>query len=415
MEPKRSTLEVMLLTHYFPPEVGAPQARLFELATRAASSGVEITVVTGFPNYPTGAIPEQYRGRFRSEERLDGLRVIRTWVYATPNRGFVRRLLNHLSFAASSLLALRKVGRVDVIFVESPPLFIGFAALVYRWLKRAPYVLNISDIWPQSAVELGALRNRFAIRVAEMFEMHLYRKAAFVSVVTPGMVERLAVRGVPRSKLFLLTNGVDTATYKPVTADPALRQKFGLDDHKVFLYAGTHGMAQGLETVLEAAKSTADPDVLYVLAGEGAEKEDLMKRAKAEGIGNVRFLPNQPKSMMPALLNLAYASIIPLKRLDLFKSALPSKMFESMATERPIVAALWGEASELVEAAGCGIVVEPENPAALREVVEKLAAEPELAHRLGENGRSYVIAHFDRKTIAARFVDLLREAARPTS
>lgn len=415
MEPKPATLKVMLLTHYFPPEVGAPQARLFELATRAASRGMDITIVTGFPNYPTGVIPEPYRGRRRMEEQIDGVRVIRTWVYATPNKGFVRRLLNHLSLAASSLLAARKVGRVDVMFVESPPLFIGFAALAYRWLKRSPYVLNVSDIWPQSAVELGALRNRFAIRIAEWFEMHLYRKAAFVSVVTPGMVERLAARGVPRSKLFLLTNGVDTATYKPEPADPQLRQKLGLDDHKVFLYAGTHGMAQGLGVVLEAAKMTADPDVLYVLAGEGGEKDALVQQARSDGVANVRFLPNQPKSVMPALLNLAYASVIPLKRLDLFKSALPSKMFESMATGRPIVAALWGEASQLVDAAACGIVVEPEDPAALRAAVEKLAAEPELARRLGDNGRKYVVAHFDREVIAARFVDLLREAARPRS
>lgn len=404
-------MRIVLLTHYFPPEVGAPQARLYELASRAAAAGHGVTVVTGFPNYPTGVVPPAYRGRFRMEEMMDGVRVVRTAVYATPNRGFVRRILNHLSFAASSLAAVREVGPADVLFVESPPLFTGLAVLAYRHLKRAPYVFNVSDIWPESAVQLGALRSRWAVRLAEMLELHLYHKAARVSVVTPGMMERLASRGVPRGKLFLLTNGVDTAVYRPMPPNVELARRLGIEGKKVFLYAGTHGMAQGLEVVLEAARRTRGADILYVLAGEGAEKESLMKQAAAAAITNVRFVANQPKSVMPDLLNLSYATIVPLKRLDLFKSALPSKMFESMASAKPIVASVWGEAADLVERARCGIVVAPEDPAALHAAVEKLAADPGLARELGENGRRYVAEHFDRTVIAERFVTLLREAA----
>jgi glycosyltransferase involved in cell wall biosynthesis len=412
MQPSPPSLRIVLLTHYFPPEVGAPQARLFELAERAAAAGHTVTAVTGFPNYPTGVIPAEYRGRFLIEETIDGIRVIRTWVYATPNRGFVRRILNHLSFATSSLTALRKVGRVDVIFIESPPLFTGLAALAYSRFKRAPFIFNVSDIWPQSAVELGALRSRFAIGLAEMFERHLYRRATRISVVTPGMLERLAARGIPRAKLFLLTNGVDTSVFHPAPPNSELARTLGLDERKIFLYAGTHGMAQGLDTVLEAAKLTKNPEVLYVLAGEGADKEALAKKVQAEGIANVRLLPNQPKSVMPDLLNLAYATIVPLKRLDLFKSALPSKMFESMATARPIVASLWGEAAELIETARCGLVAAPEDASALRQAVEKLAEDASLARTLGENGRRYVAEHFDRAVIAARFIELLSETAR---
>jgi colanic acid biosynthesis glycosyl transferase WcaI len=412
MQSSGSGLRIVILTHYFPPEVGAPQARLYELARRAASAGHTVTVVTGLPNYPTGVIPAGYRGRFRMEEQMDGIRVLRTWVYATPNRGFARRILNHLSFAFSSLTAIRMLGRADVFFVESPPLLTGLAGLAYRRLKRAPYVFNVSDIWPQSAVELGALRNRFAVRLAEMLEMHLYRKAVRVSVVTPGMVERLAIRGVPPGKLFLLTNGVDTSVFRPAAPNMELARSLGLDERKVFLYAGTHGMAQGLGTVLDAAKLTSNAEVLYVLAGEGAEREALVRRAQSEGIANVKFLPNQPKQVMPDLLNLAYATIIPLKRLDLFKAALPSKMFESMATAKPIVASMWGEAADLIEAAGCGFVVPPEDPAALRDAVVRLAADPAIARSLGEKGRQYVQAHFDRDVIAARFIELLWDAAR---
>lgn len=404
-------LRIVILTHYFPPEVGAPQARLYELATRAAVAGHEITVVTGMPNYPTGVIPPKYRGRFRMVETVEGIRVIRTWVFATPNRGFVRRLMNHGSFAVSSLSATRMLGHVDVFFVESPPLFVGFAALALRRLKRAPYVFNVSDIWPQSAVELGALRNPVVIRAAEWLEMHLYRKAARISVVTPGMISRLARRGVPEGKLFLLTNGVDTTMYRPAPPDPDLAQRLGLDGRKVFLYAGTHGMAQGLDVVLTAARQTPDPDVLYVLAGDGAEKDALVARARKENIANVRFLPNQPRDAMPGLLNLAYATIVPLKKLDLFKSALPSKMFESMATAKPIVASVEGEAARLVESADAGVVVPPEDPSALSQEVQRLASDPALARRLGEQGRAYVSKHFDREAIARRFIELLREAA----
>ena len=406
-------LRVVFLTHYFPPEIGAAPARLFELAQRLADGGDSVTVVTGFPNYPSGVIAQGYRGRRFMEEPMDRVRVLRTWVYATPARGFFKRIVNQLSFAVSSLLGIRKVGPTDVIFVQSPPLPTGLAALIYTRIKRAPFILNISDLYPQSAVELGMLRNRAAIRLAEMFELHLYRRAARVAVPTPGMLERLVARGVPRDKVFLLTNGVDTVTFQPAAPDRELARGLGLDGHKVFIYAGVHGLAQGLDVILEAAKLTHDPEILFVLAGEGGDKEALVAKAAAQGISNVRFLPNQPKSSMPALLNLAYASIVPLKRLDLFKSALPSKMFESMAVGHPIVAAMWGEGADLVEAARCGLVAEPEDPQSLSQAVAALAADPSLARRLGAQGREYVVKHFDRKDIADRLAKLLQEVARP--
>lgn len=415
MPPTNSGLRVTFLTHYFPPEVGAPQARLYELAMRLIEAGHRVTVVTGFPNYPTGVIPPAYRGKRFMVEQMDGMRVLRTWVFATQNRGFFKRILNHLSFCFSSLTALPRLGRTDVIFVESPPLLIGLATLVFSRVRRAPFIFNVSDIWPQSAVELGMLRNPLAIRLAEMFERHLYRRAARVTVPTPGMLEKLVARGIPRDKVFFLSNGVDTAIYQPQAPDRELARRLGLDGHKVFMYAGTHGLSQGLDVILEAAKLTKDPDILYVLAGEGADKDALVAKARSQGIDNVRFLPSQPKSLMPALLSLAYASIIPLKRLELFKSALPSKMFESMAVGQPIVMAVWGEAAGVIEAARCGVVVEPEDARSVHQAVEALVADPTLARRLGQQGRAYVMQHFDRKEIAARLAKLLQETARPRS
>jgi glycosyltransferase involved in cell wall biosynthesis len=407
-----SKLRVTFLTHYFPPEVGPAQTRLHELAKRLIAAGEAVTVVTGFPNYPAGEIFPGYRGKRFMEDSYDGIRVLRTWVFATRSRGFMGRLLNYFSFPIFSLLAVRRLGPTDIIYVQSPPLFTGLAALWFSRLKRAPFIFNVSDIWPQSAVELGMLRNRFAIRLAEMLEHRIYRRATRITVATPGILERLVARGVPRDKIFLLTNGVDTAAYNVTSPDRELAQRLGLDGHKVFMYAGLHGLAQGLDVILEAAKLTHNPDVLYVLVGDGADKAALVAKAEAEKIANVRFLPIQPTSSLPALLNLAYATVIPLRRLDLFKAALPSKLFDSMAAGRPIVAPLWGEAAALVEAAACGLVVEPEDARAVQEAVEKLAADPALAHKLGEQGRRYVVEHFNRDDIAKRLIKLLEETAR---
>jgi len=406
-------LRVTFLTHYFPPEVGPAQTRLHELAKRLIAAGETVTVVTGFPNYPAGEIFPGYRGKRLMEDSYDGIRVLRTWVFATRSRGFIGRLLNYFSFPVFSLLAVRKLGPTDIIYVQSPPLFTGLAALWFSRLKRARYIFNVSDIWPQSAVELGVLRNRVAIRLAEWLERHIYRRASRITVPTPGILERLVARGVPREKIFLLTNGVDTAAYNVTSPDRELAQRLGLNGHKVFMYAGLHGLAQGLDVILEAAKLTRNPDVLYVLVGDGADKAALVAKAQAEGISNVRFLPIQPTSTLPALLNLVYATVIPLRRLDLFKAALPSKLFDSMAAGRPIVAPLWGEAAALVEAAACGLVVEPEDARAVQEAVEKLAADPALAQKLGEQGRRYVVEHFNRDDIAKRLIKLLEETARP--
>ena len=408
-------LTVTFLTHYFPPEVGAPQARLSELAKRMVEQGVKVIVVTGMPNYPSGVVMEGYRDRWWMTEKINGATVLRTWVIPARNQGFFKRIVNHLSFTFSSLSAIERLGPVDVIFVESPPLLIGLSALIYSWASRAPFVFNVSDIWPQSAVELGALHNPLVIRMAEWLERYVYQRAARISVVTQGILDQLAARGIPREKLFLLTNAVDASTFKPAPPDRELAERLGVDGRKVFLYAGTHGMAQGLDVILETAKLTKDRDIVYLLAGEGAEKDKLVAKARAEHIDNVVFLSNQPRSVMPALLNLAYATIIPLRRLEVFKAALPSKMFESMATGRPIVGAVWGEAARLIETAECGVVVKPEDPNSMCEAVLRLAAEPDTARRLGDNGRRYVVRNFERAAVAERFLNLLRQAAGQTT
>jgi len=391
-------MNVLFLTHYFPPEIGAPQTRLFELGRRLVGRGHRVTVLTGFPNYPTGVIPETYRGRLFQREDMAGMRVVRAWIYATPNRGFFRRLLNHLSLTFSSIPASLGVKSVDVVVIESPPLFLGIAGYIISRLKRAPYVFNVADLWPETAVALGALNNPLLVRMAEKLEWFLYRRAARVATVTRGIRHILMERGLTEDRVVLLTNGVDTDYFHPeIDPTPAIQQ-LGLDERTTVAYAGTHGMAQGLETLIEAARLLKDEaGIRFVMVGEGAEKSTLVARTNRYDLKNLDFFPNQPQSFMPHLWAAVGIAVVSLRKLEIFHSALPSKLFEIMAMERPVVLAAEGEARELVLEAEAGIVVEPENPTELAEAILYLAGDAEARQRYGRNGRRYVQAHFSRE------------------
>jgi glycosyltransferase involved in cell wall biosynthesis len=403
-------LHVLFLTHYFPPEVGAPQTRIFELGRRLARRGHQVTVLTGFPNYPTGRIPEPYRKKAFQREVIEGVDAVRAWVYATPNKGFVKRLLNHLSFTATSIPASLAIRSVDVIVVESPPLFLGMAGYLISRFKRAPYVLNVADLWPETAVALGALSNPLAIRMAEGLEAFLYRKAARVTTVTRGIRQILLERGLSSEKVHLLTNGVDTSFFCPdVDPTPAV-ERFGLDGRVTVAYAGTHGMAQGLETLVDAAQLLShDPGIRFIMIGEGAEKPALMARADGYGLTNLDFFPNQPKSFMPHLLAAVDVAVVSLRKLEIFASALPSKLFEIMAMERPVVLAAVGEAREMILTANAGLVVEPENPGDLAHAIVQLTADAEARKRMGRNGRRFVQTSFDRDHLTSLLEALLHD------
>lgn len=406
-------MHVLFVTPYYRPEVGAPQTRISETAPRLVARGHQVTVLTTLPNYPSGRVPEEYRHGRRRDEMLDGVRVIRVWSYISPNRGFLKRVLSQLSFGIlAPLLAAGKFAPPDVIVVESPPLFDAFAG---RWLARRfrrPFIFTVADIWPESAVQLGMLRNRLAIRLAERLETGTYRRARFVWAVTAGIQQTLIGRGIPREKIFFLPNGVDCSKFRPLPRDEA-RKQLGWDQAPfTLLYAGTIGLAHGLEIVLDAAERLRErDDIRFMLVGEGATKADLMAAAEARGLRNVIFMPAQPHDRMPLVLSAADACLTSLRKVPLFEGALPSKMYEAMACARPLVLAVDGEARELVERqAGAAVHVEPGNAAALAEAVVQLAENPRLGAMLGERGRRFVQAHFDRDLLVGRLQVHLFEA-----
>jgi hypothetical protein len=414
-------VKILIVTHYFPPEIGAPQARLSGLAAAWAAEGDEVTVLTGMPNHPTGVIPPPYRGAIRRRERRDGYRVLRTWLYATPNEGMARKTLGHLSFMASSvLLGARSSGPADVVVVSSPTFFSIGAGWALARLKRARLVVEIRDLWPAIFTELGVLTNRRVIWLLERLELAAYAAADTVIVVSDGFRANLISRGVPAGKVHTIRNGVDPGEFAPDTpADPELRASLGAGPGDcLVLYAGTHGISQGLTSVADAAArlSEAPPDgepaIRFAFVGEGADKARLEQRVADVGLSHVVLRPGVPHEQVPALLAAADICLVPLRDVPLFSSFIPSKMFECLAAGKPVVGALAGEAAQILrEAQGC--VVPPGDNEALAEAVRALAADPARRQEMGRQGRCYVEKYFDRGTLARLYRKLLGSAGEP--
>ena len=395
---------ILFLTPYYPPETGAPQTRISETAVRLVRRGHRVTVLTTLPNYPNGVVPPAYRRGRRRREVVEGASVVRVWSLIRPNRGFLGRVLAQMSFGClAGVLGAPSVGRPDLIIVESPPLFDAIAGRVLARLKRCPFVFTVADIWPESAVQLGMLRNRTAIWLAERLEWSTYRQAAAVWAITEGIRRTLIERGLDPERVFLLTNGVDTMRFRPGDRAQA-RRELEWDDAFTVLYAGTIGLAQGLSTLVAAAEALRDHrDVRVVVVGEGAAKAALETEAIRRGLKNIVFLGLLPHDRMPLFVAAADACLVSLRKIPMFNGAVPSKLYEAMAGARPILLAVDGEASRLVvDEAGAGVFVEPEDPAALASAILALKAEPDAARQLGLRGRAWVEAKFDRDELTAR-------------
>jgi colanic acid biosynthesis glycosyl transferase WcaI len=406
---------ILIISRYYLPEMTAGAVSVSETAERLVKLGHQVTVLTTVPNYPTGIVPPGYRGyRIQSEVR-EGVRVIRVWSYIAPNKGFARRILAQLSFGCvAPLLGWKEVGRPDVLIVSSPPLFNVIAGRLLAWLKHCSLIVRIADLWPESAVEFGVLHNRFLIRLAEWLEWSTYRRASFVWVVTEGIRNTLIQRGLSPERILLLTNGVDCTKFSPLPQAQA-RAELGWDDRFTILYAGNHGLAYGMATILDAAEQLRDcTDVHLVLVGDGVKKADLVAQAKRRDLKNVTFLDSVPHDRMPLLLAGADGCLIPLRNVPFLQGSLPVKMFEVMACARPMILGAEGIARQLAEReAGAAIYVEPENPMALSSAILYLRDHPDLAEKLGRRGRALVEARFDydqlTATLDARVAALLEK------
>jgi glycosyltransferase involved in cell wall biosynthesis len=396
-------MRVLLLTHYYPPEVGAAPARIAALARGLADRGMEVTVHTGFPHYPSGRIARPYRNRLAQVRHEDGIRVVRSLVYPTPNQGLARRLANHTVFAAGALATCTASGPVDVVVAETPPLFTAFAGVLYARAKRATLALNVSDLWPESAIELGAIGEGHAANAAHALARLCYRSAALIAAPTQGIVESLDIRPDAKGKLVRVPPAVDLQRFASLP-EPTPRAGAPLR----VLYAGTLGMAQGLSTLIDAAV-LAGPHVVEVsIAGEGPDAPLLRQQIATLGLDNVRLLGAVAPEQVPRLYAEADAGIVPLRDRPIFTGALPTKLFEVLAAARPVILATRGEAATLVREAGAGLVVTPEDPHALAAAFRQLHANPQEAIVMGQRGRLH--AHrFDRASAVGLWEQLLHD------
>jgi colanic acid biosynthesis glycosyl transferase WcaI len=408
---------ILFITPYYPPEITPPAIRINETAMRLVNLGYQVTVLTNFPNFPTGVVPLAYRGHPIREEICDGVHIVRVWSYVSPNKGFLRRILSQLSFGClAPLLGGKAIGRPDVIIIESPPLFDAIAGRILSWRKRCPFIFTVADLWPESAVQLGMLRNRMLIRLAEWLEWSTYTRAGAVWALTEGIQNTLVQRGLSAERVFLLTNGVDTTKFRPLPKSQA-RAELGWDDRFTILYAGNHGLVYGMTTVLDAAVLLQDyADIHIIFVGDGVRKPELMAQAKRSDLKNVTFLDAMPHDRMPLLLAGADVCLIPLRKLKLLEGTLPFKMFEVMACARPFILGVEGIARQLAEQeAEAAICVEPENVPALVSAILTLRDHPDLAEKLGRCGRAFVETRFDHARLTTeletRIEGLLEEKA----
>jgi|SRR5579872_7192131 len=404
-------MKFLLLSQYFWPEIGASQIRLAALSQQLQSVGHEVQVVTAMPHHLIGDVFPHYRRRFYMEESYQGATVRRSWVYAATGTGG-RRLFNYLSFAATSLIPLLKSQRPDVVFVESPPLFLGLSGSAYGSLRRVPFILHVADLWPESVRELGVISDGTVYRAAQNLERWLYRKASYVSAPTQSILNALSTAGVPARKLLFFPNGVDTEFFFPRPKDTMLTKDLGLDDVDIFLYAGTHGVAQGLDVILDAAELLKGERVAFLLVGDGHTKPRLIERAKKAGLRNVIFVDSKPLEQMPTYFSIATASIVPLLKRELFKGARPSKILPSLASGVPVIFCGEGETADLLRLSGSGVSVEPENAARLADAVLELSRNSERRNNMAAKGRQLTVERFSWNRIVNGFLDqLLRSAA----
>jgi colanic acid biosynthesis glycosyl transferase WcaI len=412
-------MRILYISHYFPPEMGAPAARVSELARHWVNAKQRVTVLTGFPNHPTGVVPPDYRPKLRRlicREQMDGVDVVRTWLIPLPNCKPLERMVNYASFCLSSCLTGTFLRRHDVIIATSPQLLVGLTGWWLSRVRRVPFILEIRDLWPDSITAAGVgSQESFLTRWLRTLSDFLYRSCDHLVVVTPAFKEELVNKwDVPAEKISIVENGVESDLFTPhgvqwaIPGEPRLQGKF------VVSYIGTLGLAHGLSTVLQAAAfmQKTFPDILFLFVGEGADKKSLIASARGQGLSNVRFMPQQSRADVPSIIRASDICLVLLKKTEVFKTVIPTKMLEFMACGRPVVLGVDGQARQVLDEAQAGIFVQPEDSQALAQAIIHLYQDERLRETLGRNGCCYIRECYSRKQKAQIYSSVLKEIIR---
>ena len=403
-------MRIVFLCHYFPPEGNAPAARTFEHAKRWVAEGIDVTVITSTPNVPHGRVYPGYRNRLWQLEYLDGVQVIRVWTYVAANSGTLRRTLNYLSFMISASIAGIFCKRPRAVLATSPQFFCGWAGVILSRLKQVPLILEIRDIWPDSIAAVGAISQPTTLRFLSYLEQLMYRAADSIVTVGDGYQQALIERKVPRKKISIVPNGADLDRFSPqtpgqgVTLTPNHRET---SDVFRCVYIGTVGMASRLDLLIAAAETLenrGDKSIELLIVGDGADRNRLEKKVADKGIQNLEFTGLVSKSEIPTIMENSDACLVHLREDPLFRTVLPSKMFEAMAMKKPVILAVPGAAAKILEQAEAGLTIRPENHLDLLNAIERLKTNPELSSKLGRNGRAFTESKYNRDYFAKDYL-----------
>ncbi len=404
-------MKILFFADNFPPERNAQASRVYERACYWVRWGHSVTVLTCVPNFPEGKVFPGYQNRWRQVEEMSGIRVVRVKTYIAPNAGRYRRILDFLSYMGAAFVAALFERRPDLVAATSPQFFGALGACLLAALRRTPFVLELSDLWPESIVAVGAMKPNLGLNLIMQAERWMYRRAVRIVALTKAFKAHLVDRGVAAGKIGVVLNGVELSRFRPCARDANLASRLGLEDaHFVVGYIGTLGMAHALECVLQTAALDRTGEVRFLFVGPGAERERLIAQSAQMGLHHVIFVPAQPKEMMPAYWSLCDAALVHLKDTPLFATVIPSKIFEAMGMGRPIIlASPRGEASEVLDESGAGIWVSPERPAELMDAIRLLRTNPTLYQR--KAARSLEAApRYSRERQAREMLAILHQA-----
>ncbi|MBR5276142.1 MAG: glycosyltransferase family 4 protein [Bacteroidaceae bacterium] len=401
-------MKILFLSDNFPPEVNAPATRTFEHCREWVKAGHEVTVITCFPNYPQGRVYPGYKNSLCKTEWMDGIKVVRVWSYMTANKGFIKRIIDFISFSVTSFIA-GLFQKCDVIVATSPQFFTALSGRTLHFFKRRPWIMEVRDLWPDSIKAVGAMKESFVLKYFSKEELWCYKSARKIVVVTNSFKREISNKGIPAEKISVVKNGANTDLFKPRAKSPELLKKLGLEGRRVLGYVGTLGMAHKIDFLIDCVKDL--DDYALMILGNGAERDNIKQKIESEGLKNIVLIDSVPKELVPEYIALQDAALVNLRKSPLFTTVIPSKIFETASMRIPILLGVDGEAREMVEEFGAGLFYEPENKAEFLERLNTLFSSKEVYEACCDGGEKLAEA-YDRKRLAAEMLNIIAEVAR---
>ena len=404
-------MKILFITDNFPPEVNAPATRTYEHTKEWVKRGYEVTIITCAPNFPHGKVYKGYKNRLYSKESIDGIEVIRVWSYISANKGFVKRILDYVSFAFMAFV-VGLFQKSDIIIATSPQFFTTWSAWGLSKIKQKPWVFELRDLWPESIKTVGAMKQGRVIDTLEKIELALYKSANRVVAVTDAFKENLISRGIDESKIDVVTNGSNVELFYPRAKDAELLDELNLKDKFIIGYIGTHGMAHSLDYIVKSISKIKDRNIHFLFVGDGAKKAKVVQLAKELNLKNVTFLEPISKDEVPRYLSICDISLAPLKRSDTFKTVIPSKIFEASAMQKPTLLGVEGQAQKIIEKYNAGVCFKPEDEGDFLEKLEQIR--DEKIYKELQDGCQKLAIDFDRKTLANKMLNIIKELVKPS-